>query len=84
MKVEIYTIPGCIWCDKAMKLFAMANITEYEKHIVGETMTDAEFLKKFPLKPGFPVILFDGEDVHGVVGAAKRLIDLGLVSSKKK
>lgn len=83
MKVEIYTSPGCVWCDKAVKLLEMAKITDYDKYVVGENIQAEEVRVKYPMSSGYPIIIIDGENVGGVVGAAKKFIELGLVSSKK-
>ena len=83
MNIEIYTIPGCSWCDRAVKLMEMANITDYKKYVVGADIDRDIVREKFPEVTGYPVISID-EKTYDVISAAKLFVEKGLVSSKKK
>lgn len=84
MRVELYTIPDCIWCTKAEQLLKMANIKHYEKYVVGEGDVTFEWIQnKFPFATGYPIIIVNGKTVHGVVELAKLFLQEGLISSKK-
>lgn len=82
MNVEIYTISGCTWCERAIKLMEMASIKDYKKYMVGVDV-DKDFVKeKFPTASGYPIINIDGEQ-YDVISTAKLFVERGLVSSKK-
>jgi glutaredoxin len=85
MKIEIYTIPDCIWCKKTEQVLKMANITEYEKYTIGEGDITFEYIqKRFPRTSGYPVIVIDGKTIPGIVDLVKLFLDKGLISSRKK
>ncbi len=83
MNIEIYTTTGCVWCDRAVKLMKMANITEYKKYTLGLDITREEIKEKFPDVSGYPIIIIDDVS-YDIIGTAKLLVEKGLVSSKNK
>jgi len=83
MKIEIYTIPGCMWCSKTEKLLQRANINDYKKYIVGKDIERTTVQERFPFADGYPIIVVDDEVIPGIVDLAKLFVKKGLVSSKK-
>lgn len=83
MKIQIYTIPGCGYCDHVKELMVRANL-DYEHYQVGKDIAQPDLLKQYPLAKGYPYVIIDGEPVGGLTQTAKYLIDKGLVSSRKK
>ena len=83
MKIQIFTIPGCSYCDKVKVLMKRANL-EYSSYVVGKDITRETMVKRYPLAKGYPYVIIDGEAIAGLHQTAKFLIDKGLVSSKKK
>jgi glutaredoxin 3 len=83
MEIEIYTISGCEWCDRTIKLMAMAEITDYKKYMVGVDVTKQSVKEKFPAANGYPIIVIDNQ-IYDIISTAKLFVERGLVSSKKK
>tara|TARA_Y100000004_G_scaffold104429_1_gene117201 strand:- start:330 stop:581 length:252 start_codon:yes stop_codon:yes gene_type:complete len=83
MKIQIFTIPGCSYCDKVKVLMKRANL-EYNSYVVGQDITKETMIKRYPLAKGYPYVIIDGEAIGGLHQTAKFLIDKGLVSSRKK
>lgn len=83
MKIQIFTIPGCNYCNHVKELMKRANL-EYSSYVVGQDITKETMIKKYPLAKGYPYVIIDGEVIGGLHQTAKFLIDKGVVSSKKK
>ena len=81
MKIELYSSPGCKWCNRAKTLMKLANV-EYTIKNVGYTITTQEVMEMFPGVEGYPIIVIDGEVVD-LITATKIFMDKGLISSKK-
>lgn len=64
MHVEIYTRPGCSFCDKAKDLMNAKGITYYE-HKLNIDFTRASLTEKFSTAKTYPVIVVDGFYVGG-------------------
>lgn len=85
MKITIYTSKGCTWCTKMKELLGRANL-DY-KEIVWQDLDgdqQVEVGKKYPDMSSFPIAIIDDEYVGGIVPVAKKLVKMGLVSSKKE
>jgi len=82
MKIEIYSIDGCTYCDQVKELMERANLN-YTVYRVNGDITFEQFYEKFPSATGYPYVIIDDEPVGGLVPTAKILIEKGLVSSKK-
>ena len=82
MKVEIYTLDGCTYCDQLKELMDRANVS-YTSYTVNRDITFPEFFDKFPTVSGYPQVVIDDQHVGGLVETAKIFIEKGLVSSKK-
>lgn len=83
MKIQIFTIPGCNYCNHVKELMKRANL-EYSSYVVGQDITKETMIKRYPLAKGYPYVIIDGEVIGGLHQTAKFLIDKGVVSSKKK
>jgi len=81
MKIELYSSPGCKWCNRAKTLMKLAKV-EYTLQNVGYTITTQQIKEKFPGVEGYPIIVIDGEVVD-LITATKIFMDKGLISSKK-
>ena len=83
MKIDIYTIPGCTYCDKVKILMKRANL-EYSSYVVGQDIPRDTMIKQYPLAKGYPYVIIDGEPVGGLAQTAKYLLDHGIVITRKK
>jgi glutaredoxin len=75
----IYTMDGCNYCTLAKELFTRADI-DYVEMKLDEDFTDEEIkdiLNKDSVS--FPQIVFEGNNVGGLVDAAKLFQSRGLV-----
>jgi len=82
MKIELYSSPGCKWCNRAKTLMKMANV-EYTLKNVGYNISVDEVREMFPEQVGFPIIVIDGEVVD-LITTTKMFMDKGLISSKNE
>ena len=62
--IKIWSKPNCIFCDKAVKLCEMKDLT-YTKYMLNEDFLMADLLKKFPNARTFPQITQNEEYVGG-------------------
>tara|TARA_B100002019_G_scaffold292021_1_gene313897 strand:- start:828 stop:1079 length:252 start_codon:yes stop_codon:yes gene_type:complete len=83
MKIQIFTIPGCSYCDKVKTLMKRAKL-DYDSYVVGQDISRETMVKRYPLAKGYPYVIIDGEPIGGLHQTAKFLLDKGLVSSRKK
>ena len=78
MDILIHTTDGCTYCDHMKELCARAGV-EYR---TSNTPQD-ELLKMYPNCQGYPYVIIDGEEIGGLVEAAKFFLKEGLVSVNK-
>lgn len=72
MKIDIYTKPGCSWCDDTKKLLVKHDI-DYIEHVIGFTVSRDEVLEKFPGATVLPLVLLDDVWIGGRFEIAKIL-----------
>ena len=78
MNIKIYTSRGCFYCDQMKELCKRADL-EYESI---EISSD-ELSALYPKAMSYPYVIIDGEEIGGLVEAAKHFIKEGLVSARK-
>lgn len=78
MKFEVYSKPGCPYCDKIKAVLAQYNFDRVI-HTLYEDFTKEEFYVKFGEGSTFPQVVKDGEYLGGCVDTVKYLKDNGLV-----
>ena len=79
MDIKIHTTDGCFYCDQMKELCNRAEV-EYET-----VYTPADELRRlFPNSTGYPWVIIDGEEIGGLVEAAKFFLKEGLVSANKR
>jgi len=78
MNIKIYTSQGCFYCDQMKELCKRADL-EYESI---EIPSD-ELSALYPKAMSYPYVIIDGEEIGGLVDAAKYFIKEGLVSANK-
>ena len=78
MDIKIYTSPGCFYCDQAKELCKRAEV-EYESEEIESEVLNA----RYPNAKSYPYVIIDGEEIGGLVEAAKYFIKEGLVSARK-
>ena len=83
MKIKVYTIPGCRYCDQVKELFARADV-EYEAVMLNTEELKEQFKIEHPNVTGFPHVIIDGEVIGGLVETARLFLQKGMVSSRKK
>ncbi|MGI9354102.1 MAG: glutaredoxin family protein [Rhizobiaceae bacterium] len=64
MEVEIFTGPGCGYCDKAKALLKEHELAFSERDI-SETEGIREFRERLPRVKSIPQIFIDGEHIGG-------------------
>ena len=78
MDIKIHTTDGCFYCDQMKELCKRAKV-EYET-----VDTSADKLREmFPDARGYPHVVIDGNEIGGLIDAAKFFLKEGLVSAKK-
>ena len=82
MDIKIYTSSGCFYCDQAKELCKRAKL-EYKSIEIGSDITREEFHQTYPDVISSPHIIIDGEEIGGLVEAAKFFLKEGLVSANK-
>ena len=70
MKIEIYSEPNCVFCDKAKFKLAKENPTIL---LLDVDFTREEFFQQFPNARTFPQIIIDDEHVGGYTDLEKWL-----------
>ena len=78
MDILIHTAEGCTYCDHMKELCKRAGV-EYKTN---NTPQD-ELLRMYPKCQGYPWVIIDGEEIGGLVEAAKFFLKEGLVSVNK-
>ena len=78
MDIKIYTSRGCFYCDQMKELCKRAEV-EYETIQV----TTQEMNALYPKATSYPYVIIDGEEIGGLVEAAKYFIKEVLVSARK-
>ena len=78
MDILIHTTDGCVYCDHMKELCGRAGV-EYE---TVNTPQD-KLLEMYPKCQGYPWVIIDGEEIGGLVEAAKFFLKEGLVSANK-
>ena len=87
MEIIIYSQDGCFYCDQMRQLCDRAEVKYKEIKVVeyaDEGMLKNKFLEEYPDCSGFPWVVIDGEEIGGLVDAAKYFIKKGMVSAKRK
>ena len=78
MNIKIYTQEGCFYCDQMKELCKRAEV-EYES----EDIDSLKLAELYPNAQAYPYVIIDGQEVGGLVEAAKYFIKAGLVSARK-
>ena len=60
MFIEIYSKVGCPNCDKAKELLDSKQV-EYKEYVVGQDITRADTIAKFPRAKVVPIVVVDGQ-----------------------
>ncbi len=58
MNIKIYTVNGCVYCEKIKELMRRADV-EYNTILVGKDISRNEFKMKYPFASGFPYTIID-------------------------
>ena len=69
MDIKIYTSRGCFYCDQMKELCKRAE-EEYETIQVSTQEMNA----LYPKATSYPYVIIDGEEIGGLVEAAKHFI----------
>lgn len=72
MHIEIFTGPGCGYCDRAKALLA-ANGLAYTERDMAERVVRAEFAERLPREKALPQVFVDGIHVGGYEDLRMRL-----------
>lgn len=64
MKIDVYSKPGCGYCDMAKDALSKRGL-QYTEHVVGSTISREDFIKKFHGVKTVPQITIDEKHVGG-------------------
>ena len=78
MDILIHTSDGCFYCDQMKELCDRAGV-EYRT----SNTPQEELMRMFPNARGYPYVIIDGEEIGGLIEAAKFFLAEGLVSVNK-
>jgi len=78
MTFEVYSKPGCPYCDKIKAVLKQCNFDHTVKTL-NEDFTREDFYVQFGQGSTFPQVIKDGENLGGCVDTVKYLKDQGLV-----
>lgn len=78
MTFEIYSKPGCPYCDKIKSVMTQYNF-EHTVKTLNEDFTREEFYAQFGNGSTFPQVIKEGEKLGGCVDTVKYLREQGLV-----
>ena len=71
-KIEIYSRPGCTWCDKA-KTYLKNKATPFVEHIVGKDIIVEDVKVMFPGVTTLPIIVLDSVLIGGYAQLIERI-----------
>lgn len=74
MHIEIFTGPGCGYCDRA-KATLTANGLAYTERNMAEREVRAEFAERLPREKSLPQVFVDGIHIGGYEDLRMRLSD---------
>lgn len=72
MHIEIFTGPGCGYCDRAKALLAANGLTFTERDMAKREVC-AEFAERLPREKALPQIFVDGTHIGGYEDLRLRL-----------
>jgi len=78
MNIQIYTKPGCPYCDKIKAVLDQRDIG-YSESELDVDYTREEFTTQFGDGTTFPQVIIDGENIGGCSDAVKYLVDNGII-----
>ncbi|MDZ7810636.1 MAG: glutaredoxin domain-containing protein [Arhodomonas sp.] len=64
MQVEIFTGPGCGYCERAKHLLAEHGI-DYSERDMSEPEVRTEFMERLPRERSIPQVFIDGTHIGG-------------------
>ena len=78
MEIQLYTKPGCPYCEKAQQVLEITKL-DHSIFTLDEQFTIEEFKSIFGDKTYFPQIIIDKEKIGGCVELVKYLRKNNLV-----
>ena len=82
MNIQVYTKPGCTYCDQAKDLLTKCNL-QYEEFVVGIHITKEELIEHLKRNvKTVPQIVIDKEVIGGFNHLKEYLLDQGYVNFK--
>lgn len=82
MSIQLYTKPGCTYCDQAKDLLSKCNL-QYEEFTVGIHITKEELIEHLKRNvKTVPQIVIDKEVIGGFNHLKEYLLDKGYVNFK--
>ena len=82
MTIQVYTKPGCGYCDQAKMLLVKCNLA-YDEFIIGVHITKEELIEQLKRNvKTVPQIVIDKEVIGGFNHLKEYLLDQGYVNFK--
>ena len=72
--IELYTRPGCTYCDKAKGMLRSVGAL-YQEHIVDVHITKEALMEQFPGAKTLPIVVINGTHIGGYMQLEQRLIE---------
>lgn len=80
MSIQVYTKPGCTYCDQAKALLSKCNL-QYEEFTVGIHITKEELIEHLKRNvKTVPQIVIDKEVIGGYNHLKEHLLDKGYIN----
>lgn len=62
--IELYTRPGCLYCDRAKSILRSVG-ANYIEHIIDVNVSRKDVLELFPTAKSLPIVVINGVNVGG-------------------
>jgi len=72
--IELYTRPGCTYCDKAKTLLRSVGAS-FTEHVVDVTISRGELMEQFPTAKTLPIVVINGVHVGGYMQLEQQIIE---------
>jgi glutaredoxin len=72
--IELYTRPGCTYCDKAKGMLRSIGAS-YTEHVVDVNISRKELLEQFPTAKTLPIVVINGVHIGGYPQLEQQIVE---------